>query len=95
MLHNLFDCKCINDIFKETLNDALLSVTRTIDKVMTGEIKFEGLIVSKQLKMNITKYRNQFPHVAAAIQSMNQNKIKPVRGEIIQYIHRFSTSESA
>jgi DNA polymerase elongation subunit (family B) len=94
LLHTLFHCDNSDDILKNPIDDALFCVTRTIDKVMTGEIKFEDLIVSKQLRMNITKYRNLFPHVAAAIQSMNQNKKKPVRGEIIQYIHTDSQHQN-
>jgi DNA polymerase elongation subunit (family B) len=94
LLYTLFDCKSIDDIFKKTLDDALLYVTQAMDKVMTGEIKFEDLIVRKQLRMNITKYRNLFPHVAAAIQSVNQNRKKPVRGEIIQYIHTDSQHQN-
>jgi DNA polymerase elongation subunit (family B) len=94
LLHTLFHCDNSDDIVENTIDEALLCVTRTIDKVMTGELKFEDLIVSKQLRMNITKYRNLFPHVAAAIQSMNQNKKKPVRGETIQYIHTDSQHQN-
>jgi DNA polymerase elongation subunit (family B) len=94
LLHILFGCKTINDIFSKTLDDALLCVTQTIYKIMTGKIKFEELIVSKQLRMDITKYRNLFPHVAAAIQSMNQNKKKAIRGETIQYIHTDSQHQN-
>lgn len=94
LLHTLFDCKSIDDILKNTLEDALLCLTRTIDKVMTGEIKFEDLIVSKQLRINITKYRNLFPHVAAAIQLMNHDKSKSKRGETMKYIYTDSQHQN-
>ena len=52
------------EIYDKTLEEALLCITKTIDKVMTGEIAFEDLIISKQLRMNIHNYRSIFPHVA-------------------------------
>jgi DNA polymerase elongation subunit (family B) len=67
---------------------------KAIDKVMTGEIKFEDLIVSKQLRINITKYRNLFPHVAAAIQLMNHDKSKSKRGETMKYIYTDSQHQN-
>jgi DNA polymerase elongation subunit (family B) len=95
LLHTLLDCKSLDDIFQYTLDEAFLCLTRTIDKVMTGEIKFEDLIVSKQLRMDITKYRNLFPHVAAAIQLRNCYNNKSKRGDIMKYIYTDSTSKSS
>ena len=56
------------DIIDRTLENALFCLTITIDKIMTGEIETEDLVISKQLRMDITKYKSIFPHVAAAIQ---------------------------
>jgi hypothetical protein len=42
-----------------------LLITKTIDKVMTGEIRLQDLIVSKFLGQDLDKYRSLFPHVAA------------------------------
>ena len=62
---------------------------------MTGEIDPTDLIISKQLRIDITKYRSIFPHVAAAIQ-LRANGKPPSKGDIIQYIiHRLPTPESA
>ena len=44
---------------------------------MTGEIDPEDLIISKQLWMDITKYRSLFPHVAATIQLSKTNGKHP------------------
>jgi len=64
----------------------LLLVTRTIDKVMTGEIEMQDLVVSKLLRQDIDKYRSLFPHVSASIRLKEAGK-SLVRGENIQYIH--------
>jgi DNA polymerase elongation subunit (family B) len=87
LLHILFDCEKVDDIYDITLEKALYHLTTTIDQVMTGEINAKDLVISKQLRMDITKYKNLFPHVAAAIQSINTNGRLPVRGEIIQFVY--------
>jgi DNA polymerase elongation subunit (family B) len=61
---------------------------------MTGEIDPADLIISKQLRMDITKYRNIFPHVAAAIQLSNTNGKPPSRGDIIEYIYTDSQHQN-
>ncbi len=86
VLYTLFDADNTREITERTLEDALFCVTKTIDKIMTGDISPKDLIISKQLRMDITKYKSIFPHVAAAIQLTNTGK-KPVRGDIIQYIY--------
>ena len=60
---------------------------------MTGEVNPIDLVISRQLRMDITKYRNIFPHVAAAIQLSNTSK-KPVRGDIIKYIYTNSQHQN-
>ena len=86
LLYTLFDANSTREIIDRTLENALFCVTKTIDKVMTGEIDPADLIISKQLRMDITKYRSLFPHVAAAIQLSNNGK-PPSKGDIIQYIY--------
>ena len=61
-------------------------VTKTIDKVMTGEIQMKDLVLSKMLRQDLTKYRSLFPHVSAALQLTEAGK-SLVRGDIIQYIY--------
>jgi DNA polymerase elongation subunit (family B) len=86
LLYSLFDCDTSDQIYNNTLENALLCVTRTIDKVMTGEIKLQDLIISKQLRMDLTKYKSIFPHVAAAMQISFLNGKSPKRGDKIEYV---------
>ena len=86
LLYILFDAANAKDILDRTLESALFCLTRTIDKIMTGEIETKDLVISKQLRMDITKYKSIFPHVAAAIQLTNSGK-QPTKGDIIQYIY--------
>jgi DNA polymerase elongation subunit (family B) len=53
---------------------------------MTGEIKLQDLIISKQLRMDLTKYKSIFPHVAAAMQISFLNGKSPKRGDKIEYV---------
>jgi len=46
----LFDCKDSAEIMSRGLDNALLLVTKTIDKVMTGDLELKDLIVSKILR---------------------------------------------
>ena len=64
LLYTLFDVNSSTEIIDRTLENALFCVTKTIDKIMTGEIDPKDLIISNQLRMDITKYRSLFPHVA-------------------------------
>jgi DNA polymerase elongation subunit (family B) len=94
LLYTLFDCEKVQEIESRTLEDALLCVTRTIDKVMTGQINIEDLVISKLLRMDITRYRNIFPHVAAAIQSSNQSGKLPTKGKMIHYLYTNSQHQN-
>jgi len=62
-----------------------LIVTQTIDKVMTGEIELQDLVVTKVLGQDFNKYRSLFPHVSAAIQLASEGKSTTV-GEGVEYI---------
>jgi DNA polymerase elongation subunit (family B) len=53
---------------------------------MTDEIETHDLIISKQLRMDLNKYRTIFPHIAAAIQLSNTGK-QPTKGDTIKYIY--------
>jgi DNA polymerase elongation subunit (family B) len=86
LLYTLFDCKDSAEVISKGYEHALLLVTKTIDKVMTGEIPLKDLVVSKMLRQGLTKYRSLFPHVSAALQLAKAGK-SLVRGEIIQYIY--------
>jgi len=86
LLQTLFDCNDSTQVYSKAYDNALLLVTRTIDKVMTGEIEVQDLVVSKLLRQDIDKYRSLFPHFSAAIRLREAGK-SLVRGENIQYIH--------
>ena len=66
--------------------NALLLVTKTIDKVMTGELELKDLIVSKILRQDLYKYRSLFPHVSAALR-LTEAGVPLTRGDTIQYIY--------
>ena len=53
LLYILFNAKDAKDIVNRTLEDALFCLTKTMDKVMTGEILIEELVISKQLRMDL------------------------------------------
>ena len=67
LLYTLFDCKDSAEVLSKGYDNALLLVTKTIDKVMTGEIQIKDLVVSKLLRQDLNNYRNLFPHVSAAL----------------------------
>jgi DNA polymerase elongation subunit (family B) len=86
LLQILFDCNDPDEVRSKAYDNVLLLVTMTIDKVMTGEIDVQDLVVSKLLRQDIHKYRSLFPHVSVAIRLREAGK-SLVRGENIQYVH--------
>ena len=68
LLSVLFDCKNKEEIINKGYENALLLVTKAIDKIMLGgdEVTKNDLVISKLLGQNIEKYRSLFPHVSAA-----------------------------
>jgi DNA polymerase elongation subunit (family B) len=94
LLPILFDCNTSEQIHKFTLEKALLFLTKTIDRIMTGEVDTKELVISKKLGMDITKYKSIFPHVAAAIQQSIQNKLGPKRGDDIEYVYTDSQHQN-
>jgi len=86
LLYTLFDCKDSTDVLLKGYENALLVVTKTIDKVMTGEISINDLIVSKILRQDLYKYRSLFPHVSAALQ-LSEAGLPLVHGDTIHYIY--------
>jgi DNA polymerase elongation subunit (family B) len=86
LLYTLFECKDSTQVVSKGYENALLVITRTIDKIMTGEIQIQDLIVTKKLGHGIDKYRSLFPHVCAAIQLASEGKSTTV-GEGVEYIY--------
>jgi DNA polymerase elongation subunit (family B) len=90
LLYTLFDCKNSAEVESKGYENALLLVTKAIDKIMTGEDVYqEDLVISKLLGQEIERYKSLFPHVSAAIQLSNiEGGGKcPTKGDTIQYIY--------
>jgi DNA polymerase elongation subunit (family B) len=91
LLYTLFDCKDSAEVISKGYENALLLVTKAIDKIMTGEeIQQQDLVISKLLGQEIEKYKSLFPHVAAAIQLLSNKGGEgkyPTKGDTIQYIY--------
>jgi DNA polymerase elongation subunit (family B) len=85
LLYTLFDCENSEEVFSKGYENALLLVTKMIDKVMTGDIKLEDLLVSKLLGKALDKYKSLFPHVSAAIQLVNEGKTTMI-GDDVKYV---------
>jgi len=86
LLYTLFDCEDSTEIMSKGYENALLLVTKTIDKIMTGELELKDLIVSKILRQELYKYRSLFPHVSAALR-LTEAGVPLTRGDTIQYIY--------
>jgi DNA polymerase-2 len=89
LLYTLFDCNNVDEIVTKGYENALLLLTRAIDKIMIGgaEITRDDLVISKLLGQNIEKYKSLFPHVCAAIQSGIDTGSLPSKGDNIKYIY--------
>ena len=90
ILYALFDCVDSSEVLSKGYDNALLVVTKTIDKLMTGEIQLKDLVVSKILRQDLHKYRSLFPHVSAALQ-LSEAGVPLVRGDTIQYVYTAAT----
>jgi DNA polymerase elongation subunit (family B) len=82
LLHTMFNCIDLAEVYSKGYDNALLLVTRTIYKVMTGEIEF----ISKLLRQDLIKYSSRFLHVSVAIRMREAGK-SLVHGENIQYVY--------
>jgi DNA polymerase elongation subunit (family B) len=90
LLYTLFDCKDSTEVVNKGYENALLLVTKAIDRIMTAEdIIQQDLVISKLLRQDIEKYKSLFPHVSAAIQlsTSNTDGRCPTKGDTINYIY--------
>jgi DNA polymerase elongation subunit (family B) len=89
LLSALFDCENVEEIINKGYENALLLVTKAIDRIMIGgdDITQDDLIIHKLLGQDIRKYRSLFPHVSAAIQLSNNEDRLPSKGDTIKYIY--------
>jgi DNA polymerase elongation subunit (family B) len=85
LLYTLFDCENSEGVFSKGYENALLLLTKTIDKLMTGDVQSEDLVISKLLGQELDKYTSLFPHVSAAIQLANEGK-PTMAGDGLEYI---------
>ena len=60
LLYTLFDANSTTEIIDRTLENALFCVTKTIDKIMTGEIETHRLDYFKATKNGYYKVQNIF-----------------------------------
>src|SRR2546426_6178129 len=74
LMQKLFDCGSAAEVYAKGYESATLLVTEAIDKIMTGEVPVEELVVSKILRKSVNQYRSVFPHVAAAIRLTSMGK---------------------
>ena len=67
LLSTLFDYNSKEEIIDKGYENALLLVTKTIDRIMIGgkDVTKNDFVISKLLGQNIEKYRSLFPHVSA------------------------------
>jgi DNA polymerase elongation subunit (family B) len=88
LLSALFDCKSKEEIIDKGYENALLLVTKAVDRIMLGghEVTRNDLVISKLLGQDIEKYRSLFPHVCAAIQQSSMDR-HPSRGDTIRYVY--------
>jgi DNA polymerase elongation subunit (family B) len=88
LLSVLFDCDNAKEITKGGYDNALLIVTKAIDRIMLGgeDVREEDLVISRLLGQDIKKYKSLFPHVSAAIQLSNDDN-HPLKGDTIKYIY--------
>ena len=56
-----------------------------IDKVMTGGIQLQDLVISKLLGQELDKYKSLFPRVSAAIRLASEGK-STMEGEGVEYV---------
>jgi DNA polymerase elongation subunit (family B) len=88
LLSVLSNCENVEEITNKGYENALLLVTRAIDKIMMGgdDISQDDLIIHKLLGQDIIKYKSLFPHVSTAIQLSNNEDRLPSRGDTIKHI---------
>jgi DNA polymerase elongation subunit (family B) len=88
LLSTLFNCDSVNEVMNKGCENALLLITKALDKIMLGggNITQDDLVISKLLGQDIMKYKSLFPHVSAAIQLSNQDR-HPSKGDTIKYIY--------
>jgi DNA polymerase elongation subunit (family B) len=95
LLSTLFDRENASEVMNKGYENALLLVTRAIDKIMLGgkDIACNDLVISKLLGQDITRYRSLFPHVSAAIQLSNKDKTSFERRYYQIHIYRLTTQK--
>jgi len=73
LLSTLFDRKSKEEIINTGYENALLLVTRAIDKIMIGgdDIARDDLVISKLLGQNLEKYRSLFPYIPYRYRSIS------------------------
>lgn len=83
----MFDCDSIDEVRQAGYERATNLVTHGIDRVMTGELLSEDLMISKILRKPLNEYNSLFPHVTAGLQlAANGKLLRP--GDTVDFIFK-------
>jgi DNA polymerase elongation subunit (family B) len=86
LLNIILEAESHDDITHQQLPKAIRFTVEMVEKIRSGSVSVNELIISKMLRMPIERYRSLFPHVTAAVQLQQRQKpIKP--GELIDYVY--------
>lgn len=82
----MFNCNTTKEVLATGGKNVLMYITRSIEKLVNGEVQITDLIISNLLRQNIEKCRALFPHSAAAFR-LNVSGIVANWENSIQYVH--------
>ena len=86
LLNIILEAENHDNITNQQLPKAIRFTVEMVEKIRSGSVPVNELIISKMLRMPIERYRSLFPHVTAAVQLRQKQKlIKP--GEQIDYVY--------
>jgi DNA polymerase elongation subunit (family B) len=87
LILTLFNCDSIDEVRQAGYERATNLVTHGIDRVMTGELSAEDLMISKILRKPLKEYNSLFPHVTAGLQlAANGRLLRP--GDTVDFIFK-------
>jgi DNA polymerase elongation subunit (family B) len=90
LIRVLLSHNTVDDVQKIGYEQSLNLLTRTIDRVMTGELTAEDLLITTILWRNLNEYKILAPHVSAGLKLASEGKILRA-GDRINYIYENAT----
>ena len=94
LLYTLFDANSTTEIIDRTLENALFCVTKTIDKVMTGEIQTQDLDYFKAIENGYYKVQKYLSSCCRCNSTKLILMVNHPQGDIIQYIYTDSQHQN-